>query len=44
MQSIQNLGLACISLLTGIIVDEAGYFILESLKFFNIFVFNLYLK
>lgn len=29
MQSIQNLGLACISLLTGVIVDEAGYFILE---------------
>jgi len=30
MQSVQNLGLACISILTGIIVDEAGYFILES--------------
>ena len=30
MQSVQNLGLALISLLTGIIVDEAGYFILES--------------
>lgn len=29
MQSVQNLGLACISLLTGIIVDEAGYFVLE---------------
>ena len=29
MQSIQNLGLACISLLTGIIVDKAGYFVLE---------------
>lgn len=29
MQSVQNLGLACISLMTGIIVDEAGYFVLE---------------
>jgi hypothetical protein len=29
MQSVQNLGLALISLLTGIIVDNAGYFILE---------------
>ena len=29
MQSIQNLGLALISLLTGYIVDEAGYFVLE---------------
>ncbi|RNA16812.1 major facilitator superfamily domain-containing 1 isoform X2 [Brachionus plicatilis] len=29
MQSVQNLGLALISLLTGIIVDEAGYFVLE---------------
>lgn len=29
MQSVQNLGLACISLLTGIIVDNAGYFVLE---------------
>lgn len=29
MQSVQNLGLACISLLTGVIVDSAGYFVLE---------------
>lgn len=29
MQSVQNLGLALISLLTGYIVDEAGYFVLE---------------
>jgi hypothetical protein len=29
MQSVQNLGLACISLLTGFLVDEAGYFVLE---------------
>jgi hypothetical protein len=33
MQSVQNLGLACISILTGVIVDEAGYFILESNNF-----------
>ena len=29
MQSVQNLGLALISILTGVIVDEAGYFVLE---------------
>lgn len=29
MQSVQNLGLALISLLTGYLVDEAGYFVLE---------------
>jgi hypothetical protein len=29
MQSVQNLGLAVISLLTGLIVDSAGYFVLE---------------
>lgn len=29
MQSVQNLGLALVSLLTGYIVDEAGYFVLE---------------
>ena len=31
MQSVQNLGLALISLLTGIIVDKAGYFVLEGI-------------
>jgi MFS family permease len=29
MQSVQNLGLALISLLTGFLVDSAGYFVLE---------------
>ena len=29
MQSVQNLGLACISILTGVLVDSAGYFVLE---------------
>ncbi len=29
MQSVQNLGLATISLLTGYLVDKAGYFVLE---------------
>ena len=29
MQSVQNLGLALISLLTGFLVDNAGYFVLE---------------
>ena len=29
MQSIQNLGLAVVSIMTGVIVDRAGYFMLE---------------
>jgi len=29
MQSVQNLGLAVVAIMNGIIVDEKGYFILE---------------
>ena len=38
MQSIQNLGLAVVTIITGVIVDHCGYLVLEVFFLFCLFI------
>lgn len=49
MQSVQNLGLAIVPIVTGVIIDQVGYLVLELFlciclccKYYNVLIMSLY--